>query len=93
MTMEQKDETLNKPVMVYYCRCGKSIECVGDPKYIVLSKRSSKEYRKMEQAGRKVETMTKGEFLKLPFLCNGVEECPDKQNTLGAANNMNWDED
>lgn len=85
------DKTLNMPVMVYYCECGKSIEEAGNPKYIAMDRKCSNRYRKMEEQGRKVEIMTKKQFLKKPFLCKGVRNCPNppKENK---ANSMNWDE-
>lgn len=68
----------NSPVMAYYCKCGKSIECAGDPKR--FDRKSWTEYGKMEKEGRKVETITLAEFHKIPFMCSNID-CPDKTKT------------
>ena len=70
------DNTLQLPVLVFYCKCGKSIQMASDPEFCRGNRESREEFADAMLAGRKIETMTKEEFLKLPFLCIGVEDCP-----------------
>lgn len=80
--MTQDEELLNKPVLVYYCKCGKSIQCAGDPERINSDRASKKEFKQAKDFGRKVETITLKEFHTIPFLCDGVKDCIDKTNNL-----------
>lgn len=40
-----------KPVKVYYCKCGKSIESGGDPAYIEKTRSLKKDYKQAGEWG------------------------------------------
>jgi len=75
----------DKPVLAYYCKCGKSIESAGDPEYIKRNRALKKDYRDAEKWGRKVETITLAKFREIPFMCKGVPDCPDFGNQVSLA--------
>ncbi len=82
--------TNNDLVRVYYCECGKSIQCASHPDLLDLSKAQSdddkkhiraniKDFKQADNWGRRVETITISEYRDIPFMCSGVEDCPKKQ--------------
>ena len=67
-----------KMVKVYYCQCGQTVERVSVLEYAETNRESKKDFKDAEKWGRKVETITLDEFLKKPFMCTGVVDCPDE---------------
>lgn len=63
----------NEIVKVYYCKCGKSIQCAAHPKLFegstIDAKRLRKEFKEAEVFGFSVAEISIEDYRKTPFMC------------------------
>lgn len=71
-----------KKIMIYYCKCGKSIQCAAAKWHMETDRKCKKDFKQAKEWGRKVEELTLEEYkdLKKPFMCVNVPDCPNKNS-------------